>query len=134
MAKKRKSRTRKPVSQNRHEDFHHILYQRRHWNQGYAKALREHPYMGKMIPMATLHREIHSKIHDIPCPNGKECRMAYEELCRRERLGLIDPVYDTVEQRIDFLIEMWKDECPATVAVLEWQKQVVSKFYQRGGK
>lgn len=60
--------------------------------------------------------------------------MAYEELCRRERLGLIDLVNDTVEQRIDFLIEMWKDECPATVAILEWQKQVVSKFYKRGGK
>lgn len=129
--KKRKKRGGYYVSSN---DYHHILYQRRHWNQGYAKALREHTYMGRMIPRDTLHREIHSKIHDIPCPNGKECRMAFEELCRRERLGLIDLENDTVEQRIDFLIEMWKDLCPATVAILEWQKQVVSKYYRRGGE
>lgn len=128
--KKRKKRGSYYISSN---DYHHILYQRRHWNQGYAKALREHAYMGRMIPRDTLHREIHSKIHDIPCPNGKECRMAFEELCRRERLGLIDLENDTVEQRIDFLIEMWKDLCPATVAILEWQKQVVSKYYQRSG-
>lgn len=113
-------------------DWHHILFQRRHWQQGYAKALREHPYMGKYIPQATLHRTIHSKIHDIPTPNGKECRKAYLELCRREREGLIDIKYDTLEQRIDFLLEVWSnDNCEATLAMLRWQKQVVQKFYRK---
>lgn len=112
-------------------DWHHILFQRKHWQQGYAKALREHPYMGKYIPQCTLHREIHGKIHDIPTPNGKECRKAYLELCRREREGLISP-YDTLEQRIDFLLEVWEnDGCEATLAMLKWQKQVVEKFYKR---
>ena len=111
-------------------DWHHILFQRRHWQQGYAKALREHKYMGKYIPTATLHREIHSKIHDIPVPNGKECRYAYNELCRREREGLIDIEHDSLEQRIDFLLEMWP-ECEATTAMLKWQRQVVEKFYNR---
>ena len=85
--------------------------------------------MGKYIPRDTLHRAIHSKVHDIPCPNGKECKKAFEELVRRERLGLIDVEHDTCEQRLDFLIEMWRDKCPATVAMLEWQKQIISKFY-----
>ena len=121
---------RKRKSNKRAEDWHHILYQKRHWKQGYAKALREHPYMGKLIPRDTLHREIHSKIHDIPTPNGRECRMAYLELCRREREGTINIQQDTIEQRIDFLIEIWSDyNCEATVAMLKWQKQVVSKFY-----
>lgn len=112
-------------------DWHHILFQRKHWQQGYAKALREHSYMGKYIPQRTLHREIHSKIHDVPTPNGKECRKAYLELCRREREGLISP-YDTLEQRIDFLLEVWEnDGCEATLAMLKWQKQVVEKFYKR---
>lgn len=111
-------------------DKHHLLFQGRHWQQGYAKALREHIYMTKYIPRDTLHREIHAKIHDIPCPNGRECKKAFEELCRRERRGLIDVERDTIEQRIDFLIEMWKDDnCEATIAVLNWQKQIVSKFY-----
>lgn len=114
-------------------DYHHILFQRKHWQNGYAKALREHPYMGKYIPTATLHRAIHSKIHDVPTPNGKECRKAYLELCRREKEGLVDVAHDTLEQRINFLVEMWsEDNCEATVAILKWQQQVVHKFYERG--
>ena len=114
-------------------DWHHILFQKKHWQQGYAKALREHWYMGKYIPQATLHRTIHGKIHDIPTPNGKECKKAYLELCRLEREGLIS-LNDTLEQRIDFLLEVWKnDNCEATLAMLKWQRQVIHKFYTKGG-
>ncbi|MBQ2644262.1 hypothetical protein IJG14_01650 [bacterium] len=87
--------------------------------------------MGKYIPRDTLHREIHSKIHDIPCPNGRECKEAFETLLKLERLGAIDIVNDTCEQRLDFLIKLWKDKCPATVAILQWQKDVISKYYGR---
>ncbi len=88
--------------------------------------------MGKMIPRDTLHREIHGKLHDIPVPNMKECKKAFEELCRRERAGQIDIENDTIEKRIDFLIEMWEnDHCEATIAILKWQKEIVSKFYSR---
>jgi len=128
----KKKRKKQKVFQ-RGSDWHHLLYQRRHWQQGYAKALREHPYMGKYIPTSTLHRTIHSKIHDIPTPNGKECRKAYLELCKREREGTIDVTRDTIEDRIDFLIEVWEnDNCEATIAMLKWQKQIVHKFYERG--
>ena len=87
--------------------------------------------MGKLIPKYSLHHIIHSKIHDVPCPNRRECRLALRELYYRERKGLIDLKNDTIEQRIDFLIELWRGQCPATVAILEWQKQVVNKFYRR---
>lgn len=113
-------------------DWHHILFQRRHWQQGYAKALREHWYMGKYIPRDTLHRTIHSKIHDVPTPHGRECKKAFEELCRRERDGSINK-NDSIEKRINFLIEMWQeDNCEATIAILNWQKQIVQKFYKGG--
>lgn len=111
------------------KDFHHLLFQKRHWQQGYAKALREHPYMGKHIPRGTLHREIHSKIHDVPCPNGKECKLAFEEVLRREREGLIDVENDTCEQRLDLLIGLWAEKCPATTAILQWQREVIAKYY-----
>lgn len=120
------------IKTNNRLDFHHILFQQKHWNSGFAKALRQHPYMGKMIPQRTLHSEIHSKIHDIPTPNGAECKAAYLELLRREQLGLINVENDSLEVRISFLIEVWEDICPATVAMLKWQREVVSKFYAKG--
>lgn len=110
-------------------DFHHFLFQKRHWQQGYAKALREHPYMGAYIPQRTLHRELHSKVHDVPVPNGRECRLAFEELMRLERAGLIDPVNDTPMEKLDFLIFLWREFCPATVAILEWQRDIIAKFF-----
>lgn len=139
MSKKKRSRRRKDkqylqkYGDPNHKDYHHILFQRKHWQNGYAKLLREHRYMGKLIPQRTLHRGIHAKIHDIPTPNGAECKAAYLELERRKEEGLIDIENDTVEQRIDFLIEMWEEKCPATVAILKWQKEIVSKFYAKGG-
>ena len=89
--------------------------------------------MGKMIPRDTLHREIHSKLHDIPTPNGSECKLAFEEILRRDRAGTIDVVNDTCEQRLNLLIELWREKCPATVAVLEWQRDIIAKFYKGGG-
>ena len=88
--------------------------------------------MGKYIPQATLHREIHAKIHDVPTPNGAECRMAYNEIVRLEKIGAIDIVNDSVEKRLDLLISLWDGKCPATVAVLKWQRDVVAKFYAGG--
>ena len=114
-------------------NYHHLLFQGRHWKTGYAKLLREHPYMGKYIPMATLHRLIHSKIHDIPTPNGKECRLAYELICQLEAKGKIDIINDSIEKRLTLLIDLWKDACPATVEILKWQRDIVTKFYGKGG-
>lgn len=76
----------------------------------------------------TLHRSIHSKLHDVPVPNGKDCRRAYEELIKREQHGLISTT-DTPVQKLDFLIEMFADKCPATTAILQWQKQIIQKYY-----
>lgn len=110
-------------------DFHHFLFQRKHYQQGYAKALREHWYTGAYISIM-LHRDLHSKIHDVPTPNGEDCKHAFLELCRREHLGLIYPE-DPPWERLNFLIEMFEEKCPATTAILEWQKQVILKFYRR---
>lgn len=87
--------------------------------------------MGKYIPRDTLHRALHSKIHDVPCPEGRDCRRAFDELLRRERAGLIDVEHDTCEQRLDFLIELWGETCPATTAILQWQRDIIRKFYER---
>lgn len=77
----------------------------------------------------TLHRAIHSKLHDIPVPNGKDCKRAYDELKKRELLGIISEE-DTPVQRLDFLIEMFEETCPATTAMLAWERQIIDKFYK----
>lgn len=113
------------------ENFHHLLFQRKHWQQGYALRLREHPYMGFYLPQDTLHAALHSKIHDVPTPNASDCRRAFYELSLRERAGEIDYLRDPIEKRIDFLLEMWKEVCPATVAILQWQRDLIMKYYAR---
>lgn len=112
-------------------DYHHILYQRKHWQQGYARILREHPYCGAYIPQDTLHREIHSKIHDIPTPNGKDCRVAIEAIDSWLRAGLIS-LDDPLERKIEVITWCFKAKCKATTAMLEWQRDIVVKFIRRG--
>ena len=88
--------------------------------------------MGCYIPRDTLHRTIHSKEHDIPVPNGRECRLAFDEILKREKEGTIDVDHDSCEKRLDLLINLWRDKCPATVAMLEWQKEIIAKYYKSG--
>lgn len=113
------------------KDYHHILFQGRHWKQGWAKILREHKYCGGYIPQDTLHREIHSKIHDIPTPNGSECRKAVEALNSWLDAGYIS-LDDPIERKIEMIAKCFRANCPATTAILDWQREVVIKFYQRG--
>lgn len=126
MAKKKKHSTN--LNQ---KDYHHILYQGRHWKQGWAKILREHPYCGGYIPQFTLHSEIHSKIHDIPTPNGGYCRQAVEALNNWLETGYIS-LDDPIERKIEVIAGCFRANCPATTAILDWQREVVIKFYQRG--
>ena len=118
--------------QSNEKNCHHLLYQGSHWKQGYAKLLRESSYFKVLIPGDTLHRAIHSKLHDLPTPHGTECRKAYQLMMVGIAAGTLDPEHDTAEKRLDFLIEVWEDDCPATVAMLRWQRDIIHKFFERG--
>lgn len=122
---------RKSKPKNLREDYHHILFQGRHWKQGWAKKLREHPYCGGYIPQMTLHREIHSKIHDIPTPNGADCRTAVLALNNWLDAGYIS-LDDPLDKKIEMIAKCFRAKCPATTAMLDWQREVVAKFYGRG--
>lgn len=116
-------------------DYHHMVgFQGRHWNQGYAKLIRNHPYAGAKIPMRTLHREIHSKIHDVPRPKGDICKRTYQKLVSMCKSGQLSPKYDSPEQKLQFFIDEWEECCPATAEILRWEKQIIHKYYaKRGG-
>lgn len=125
---RRRNKPRKRVDYYNH---HHILYQRKHWNNGWAKRLREHPYCWAYIPANTLHREIHAKIHDIPTPNGVDCKVAVEALDSWLEAGLIS-LDDRLDRKIEVIAMCFRAKCPATTAMLDWQREVVSKFYSKG--
>lgn len=114
-------------------DHHHFLYQDKHWQQGYAKRLREHPYCQKLLPQDTLHRIIHSKVHDVPVPKGYDCKRVFRKLLDLEAKGKIDVFHDTAEMRLDFLIKEFAGY-PATQAMLQYQKDIISEFYRSKSK
>lgn len=131
--KRRKKRQQKSEKYIRHlarENYHHLLFQRKHWQQGYAKILREHSYCGGYIPQATLHREIHSKAHDVPTPNGSDCRYAITKLNEMLEQGIID-INDRLDRKAQILSSIFSERCPATSAMLLWQSEIISKFYGR---
>lgn len=110
-------------------DFHHLLYQKRFYYTGYAKRLREHPYCGAYIPQMTLHREIHQAIPNVPIPDGKYCKQAYEAIENWLEAGYI-AMNDPVEKRIDILIKCFRVNCPKTAKALTEQKKIVARFYE----
>lgn len=108
---------------------HHILFQGKHYESGYAHKLRSEKYLIVRIP-DTLHVAIHERIHDIPTPNDTDCQHAYKELKRRIKTGQLSR-RDTLMQRLSFLIDIWEKTCPATVAILKWNREVAGEFYSQ---
>lgn len=115
------------MSNNKGFSHHHILFQRKHYNSGYAHKLRSEKYFIIRIPNK-LHATIHAKIHDIPTPNGADCRRAYQALQEGLASGKLTG-RDTIMQRLSFLIDIWEDTCPATTAILKWCRDITGKYY-----
>lgn len=113
-------------------NVHHLLWVKSYWSHGWARRLREHPYMKKSIPRDTLHRQIHLLIGSIPVPSEQECKKAYLVIEDRLAQGLIS-YDDTIAERIDLLLEVWKDCDDAwRLCALRKQKSVSAKF--EGGR
>lgn len=108
-------------------DYHHILYQRKHWQQGWAKILREHPYCGAQIPRNTLHRAIHAKISTIPLPVEGDCKKIFNELCIAEKNQLLSNE-DSIGARIDFILERLSPESARCREALQMQKDIVAHY------
>ena len=47
-----------------------------------------------------------------------------------ENNGLISQ-NDSPLKRLDFLIEEFDEVCPATTAMLRWEREIIEKFYNR---
>lgn len=106
-------------------DYHHIFFQGKHYTQGYAKLLREHPYCGEYIPRSGLHRVLHSQIHDVPTPPGKDCKAVFFALNKAIQEGVIDQKSDTLEERLKVLIALFEGRYRPTKDMLEYQLAIV---------
>jgi hypothetical protein len=69
-------------------DRHHILWQKRHWNNGFAYLLRN----SFVRPLdISLHRHLHTQLADIPVPSGNLCKRAYlQYLANKEAIDQYD--------------------------------------------
>lgn len=106
-------------------NHHHIWFQGRHYEGGFARALRSDPFCIILMPRSQ-HQAIHAKIHDVPRPNGSVCRRVLSEIVFFRNIGDISND-DSPTFRLDFLIKALGDSCPATTAILMWQKQFFQK-------
>jgi hypothetical protein len=69
-------------------DRHHLLWQKRHWENGFAYLLR-----GSFVrPIeVSLHRQLHAVMRDIPVPTGNQCKVAYlRYLANQEEIDSYD--------------------------------------------
>ena len=112
------------------KDWHHCLFQKRHWKSGWAKVLREHSYCGAMIPKNTLHRFIHEGVNDVPLADGKSCRIAIEAINNWLEAGYIS-LDDPVERKLEVLIGIFNKISPKTANVLQKQLDIVRNYNER---
>lgn len=113
-------------------NLHHILWIRRKWDKAsWSHKLRNHPYMKVSIPKDTLHKWIHQAVYEVPIPREIICQKAYEEIERLYKFGAISD-NDNIIKRLDLLIFILKYVADDTVAALEAQKEIATRFYHKG--
>lgn len=72
MSKKKKRCRRNPSVHTK--DRHHLCFQGRYWDCGYAKAIRN--AFIRPVPIVW-HRELHSKLNTVPVPNNALLKEAW---------------------------------------------------------
>ena len=107
-----------------------MLWQKRHWKQGYAKLLREHEFFKVMVPQQTLHRLIHSKVEAVPMPDGVSAKMAYDELAKLFVEGVIHDS-DTIERKLIIAIKLFSKLSPLTAEALSEQLRVFYSWREK---
>lgn len=78
MSKKRRRRRSPPITAC---DRHHILFQKRYYSKGYAKALCQ--AFVRPVPVI-YHRELHAILKTVPVPSGDLCKKAWVEYQRNK--------------------------------------------------
>lgn len=124
--KKRKKKKTRLINESK-LDCHHIFWQRKMWNKGYLRELRDFYYCRVIIPKNTLHYDIHQKILFIPIPRPLSARFAIEQLEMLDYYGAISDD-DSFEKRLKILIELFKYVDEPTAQALKTQLDIVRRY------
>lgn len=122
---KKKREKRKP--NYRAKDRHHILYQKRHWNRGGLKILRDYDYCVMYIPRDTLHKQIHEWVFDVPAPAEHYAYEVIRQLQEMEQRGAISDK-DPIEKRLKLLIALFDCIEQPTADALRKQLHIVYEY------
>lgn len=110
---------------------HHILYCRNTWDRGYAKRLRDHPYMQVKIPVKGLHEPIHKVLNCVPMPKPSRCVEAYKILKDLDNKGALKKDADIIV-RLNILLCIWEGypDLKPTCAALRVQLAMAEDYYK----
>lgn len=109
-------------------NHHHILWERRLWNSGSLRALREYYYCIVPLPKETIHKLIHEKIRNVPVPKQSYARYVLDELKKLDDVGAISDK-DRIEKRLSVLICFFDCIEQETANALWEQLKIVREFY-----
>lgn len=119
--KKRNVKLRNPY------DTHHLLWRRRAWDTGRARALRNHWYCSMKLERDGLHRWIHEEVCRIPMPEIcfiEDCLKQLEILERAKAIHEDDPI----EKRLEILICCFDTGDSPTADALKAQLEAVRNY------
>lgn len=108
-------------------DRHHLCYPRNSWNYGFAKKLRNMPYLIVEIERETVHQGIHACVPYVPVPSGQACSMAIVKLHELYADNVISDD-DSLTKRLSVLISVFEELDPDVAYAFEEQLKVVCKF------
>lgn len=121
---RRKRRTWRPRS---NLDTHHLLWTRRAWNYGPARALRDYWYCQIRIPREGLHHFIHEEVCKIPVPELCLCEDCLKQLRLLEKANAIHE-NDPIEKRLEILICCLDTGDSPTADALKHQLEAVKAY------
>lgn len=122
--KKRRGKTHSGVARS---DHHHLLWQRKEWEEEPLKSLRGHPYCIVEMPSDGLHKKIHTSMQRIPPPSAIGAEETLWQLQFLEKHGGITP-HDPIERRLRVLYSLFDCYEQPTADAIKQQLRIVLEF------
>lgn len=130
MAKKKKrahKRKKRQNTANNIRDKHHLCYQKRKWQRGNLRKLRDYWYCRVSIPRDTLHKKIHLELPDVPIPKDLSAKNALEQLETLETFSAISE-FDSIERRLELLASLFDCSDQATADGFREQIRIIREY------
>lgn len=116
------------TTHHRTTDRHHLLWCRADWNHPYSQLLRVNRYLVPTIDRGFHSEIIHHNMIFVPPPPEPLCQQVFDQLVDALRDHKLDPRYDPIVKRLQFLIDRWENKAPRTVEFLVQQQKYFEEY------